>query len=187
MATLTLTGDPRADALLSENGFALLVGMLLDQQISMELAFVGPARLAQRLDGALDPETVAAQDPETLEAHFRAKPALHRYPGAMARRVTALAQHLLDEHGGRAERVWEEAADGRDLVRRLESLPGFGRQKARILTALLGKQCDVRPEGWRDAAGEYGEPGYRSIADVTSAEDLEQVRAFKRARKAAAG
>lgn len=186
MPNLTLTGDDDADRLLSENGFALLVGMLLDQQISMELAFVGPHRLAQRLGGELDPATVAAQDPERLEELFRQKPALHRYPGAMAKRVHALAAHLVEEHDGRSENVWEQAADGRDLLRRLKALPGFGDQKARILVALLGKQCRVRPEGWREAAGDYGLDGYRSIADVTDARTLERVREFKRARKAGA-
>lgn len=183
---LHLTNDETADRLLSDNPFALLVGMLLDQQIAMELAFVGPQRLAERLDGRLDAETLAAHDPEALEALFRQKPALHRYPGSMAKRVQGLAAHLVEHHDGRAEAVWEEAADGRQLLARLESLPGFGRQKARILLALLGKQCGVRPDGWRGAAGEYGEPGHRSIADVTSPESLEQVRECKRARKAAA-
>jgi uncharacterized HhH-GPD family protein len=182
--TLTLTGDDDADQLLSDNGFALLVGMLLDQQISMELAFVGPHRLAQRLDGDLDPATVAEQDPETLEELFRDKPALHRYPGSMAKRVQALAAHLVEHHDGRAEDLWEQAADGRDLLRRLKALPGFGDQKARIFVALLGKQCGVQPDGWREAAGDYGQDGYRSIADVTDAQTLEQVREFKRAKKA---
>lgn len=185
MPTLTLTGDEAADRLLSDNGFALLVGMLLDQQISMELAFVGPQRLAERLGGHLDPATVASRDPESLEELFRAKPALHRYPAAMAKRVRALAEHLVEEHDGRAEAVWEGAADGRDLLRRLRALPGFGDQKARIFVALLGKQCGVRPEGWREAAGEYGQQGHRSIADVTDPESLALVRDAKRARKAA--
>ena len=183
--TLTLTGDDAADHLLSDNGFALLVGMLLDQQISMELAFVGPQRLAERLGGQLDPTVVAEQDPAALEEVFRQKPALHRYPGSMAKRVQALAAHLVEDYDGRAEQVWEQATDGRDLLRRLKALPGFGDQKARIFVALLGKQCGVRPEGWEQAAGEYGEPGHRSIADVSDPESLELVRDFKRARKAA--
>jgi uncharacterized HhH-GPD family protein len=183
--TLTLTGEPDADVLLSENGFALLVGMLLDQQIAMELAFVGPQRLAQRLGGRLDPATVADTDPERLEELFREKPALHRYPGSMAKRVHALASDLVEHHDGRAEGLWDDVEDGRELLRRLKALPGFGDQKARIFVALLGKQCDVQPPGWREAAGAYGEDGYRSIADVTDPETLERVRATKREAKAA--
>jgi uncharacterized HhH-GPD family protein len=183
---LTLTNDPEADRLLSDNAFALLVGMLLDQQIAMEQAFAAPQRLADRLGGALDPATVAATDPEVLEERFRAKPALHRYPGSMAKRVHALAAHLVEEYDGDAEAVWSGVGDGRELHRRLTALPGFGDQKARIFLALLAKQCGVAPAGWREAAGEYGEDGYRSIADVTSPETLAEVRAWKQARKAAA-
>ena len=185
MPTLTLTGEPDADALLSENGFALLVGMLLDQQIAMEVAFVGPHRLAERLDGRLDPATVAATSPEELEELFRQKPALHRYPGSMAKRVHALATELVASYDGRAEALWEDVEDGRALLRRLKGLPGFGDQKARIFVALLGKQCGVRPDGWQEAAGAYGDEGYRSIADVTDPETLERVRATKREAKAA--
>jgi uncharacterized HhH-GPD family protein len=185
MPTLTLTGDTDADRLLSDNAFALLVGMLLDQQIAMELAFVGPQRLADRLGGTLDPATVAATDPDDLEAHFRTKPALHRYPGSMSKRVHALAVHLVEEHGGEAEDVWDGAADGRDLLKRLKALPGFGDQKARIFVALLGKQCGVALDGWQDAAGDYGLEGYRSIADVTSPQTLARVRETKQAMKAA--
>jgi uncharacterized HhH-GPD family protein len=186
MPSLTLTGDPAADELLSDNPFALLVGMLLDQQIAMELAFAGPARLAERLDGPLEPATVAAMSPEDLEARFRDKPALHRYPGSMAKRVHALAVHLMEEHAGDASRVWTQAATGAELKRRLVALPGFGDQKARIFVALLGKQCGVQPDGWEEAAGDYGQPGHRSIADVTDPESLEQVRTWKQAKKAAA-
>lgn len=186
MPALTLTGQPEADALLSDNGFALLVGMLLDQQIAMELAFVGPHRLAERIDGPLEPATIAAMDPEELEAAFRAKPALHRYPGAMAKRVQALAAYLVAEHDGQADDVWNEAPDGKALKRRLMALPGFGDQKARIFVALLAKQCGVRPEGWQQAAGDYALDGHRSIADVTDAESLAMVRANKQARKQAA-
>jgi uncharacterized HhH-GPD family protein len=185
-ARLRLTGDEQADRLLSENPFALLVGMLLDQQIAMEVAFLGPARLAERLDGPLDPATVAATDPEALEALFRTKPAIHRYPGSMAKRVQALAQHLVEHHGGDAAEVWEGAGSGRELQRRLRALPGFGEQKTRIFIALLGKQCGIRPDGWEQAAGVYAEPGFRSIADVTDEGSLQQVRESKQAAKAAA-
>jgi uncharacterized HhH-GPD family protein len=184
--SLTLTGDADADALLSDNAFALLVGMLLDQQIAMEVAFVGPHRLAERLGGELTPAAVAAVEPDELEACFREKPAIHRYPGSMAKRVHALATYLVEHHDGDAAAVWDGAAIGRELYERLAALPGYGDQKARIFVALLGKQCGVTPEGWREAAGEYGEDGYRSIADVTDAETLAEVREFKQARKAAA-
>jgi len=184
--TLRLTGDEQADRLLSENAFALLVGMLLDQQITMEVAFLGPARLAERLDGPLDPATVAATDPEDLESLFRAKPAIHRYPGSMAKRVQALATHVVEHHGGDAAEVWQGAADGQELERRLRALPGYGEQKTRIFIALLGKQCGVRPEGWEEVAGAYAGPGFRSIADVTDEGSLQQVRESKQAAKAAA-
>jgi uncharacterized HhH-GPD family protein len=184
--TLTLTGDAPADELLSDNPFALLVGMLLDQQIAMEVAFVGPHRLAERLGRDLTPRNVADTDPDRLEELFRTKPAIHRYPGSMAKRVHALATHLVEHHDGDAEAVWRDAATGADLYARVAALPGYGDQKARIFVALLGKRCDVTPDGWREAAGEYGDDGYRSIADVTDPETLARVREFKQARKAAA-
>lgn len=186
MPTLTLTGDAAADRLLSDNAFALLIGMLLDQQIAMEVAFVGPQRLAERLGSRLTPATVAAVDPDDLESHFRQKPAIHRYPGSMAKRVHALATYIVEHHGGEADALWRGAATGQELYDRLAALPGYGDQKARIFLALLGKQCDVTPPGWREAAGEYAQEGYRSIADVTDPETLARVRAFKQARKAAA-
>ncbi|MBW3619375.1 MAG: Fe-S cluster assembly protein HesB [Actinobacteria bacterium] len=186
MPDLTLTGDPDADRLLSEDPLALLIGMLLDQQVTMESAFAAPARLAERLGGSFDAATIAGMDPDRLEEVFREKPALHRYPGSMAKRVHALCAWIVEHAGGDAARIWEDAADGAELVATLKGLPGFGDQKARIFTALLGKQCGVTPTGWREAAGEYGQPGYRSIADVTSTETLEQVRASKQARKAEA-
>ena len=186
MPTLTLTGDPDADRLLSDNAFALLVGMLLDQQIAMEQAFAGPQRLAERLDGPLTPATVAATDPDRLEAHFREKPAIHRYPGSMAKRVHALATTLVEDYDGETEAVWRELADGRELKRRLTALPGFGEQKARIFVALLGKQCGVTPDGWREAAGDYGQEGFRSIADVVDQQTLLKVREWKQAKKARA-
>ncbi|MBS3940579.1 MAG: Fe-S cluster assembly protein HesB [Actinobacteria bacterium] len=186
MPTLTLTGEPDADRLLSDNAFALLVGMLLDQQIAMEQAFGGPARLAERLGGALTPAAVAALDPDDLEQVFREKPALHRYPGSMAKRVHALATALVEDYDGDTEAVWRDVADGRELKRRLTDLPGFGDQKSRIFVALLGKQCGVTPDGWREAAGDYGLDGHRSIADVVDHDSLLEVRAWKQAKKARA-
>jgi uncharacterized HhH-GPD family protein len=184
--SLNLTGDAAADELLANNPLALLVGMLLDQQVPMEWAFSAPATLAERLDGPLDARTVAATDPEALEALFRRKPALHRYPGAMAKRVHALCEHLVEQVDGDTARLWTEAPDGAELFRRLTALPGFGRQKAQIFTALLAKRCGVAPPGWEGVAGEYAAPGHRSIADVTGPDALARVREFKRARKAAA-
>ena len=187
---LHLAGEPEADRLLATDPFALLVGMLLDQQIRMETAFAGPRKLLERLPGApvrLDPTEVAAMDPGELAAAMAGPPAVHRYHGSMARRLQGLAAAVRDEHGGDAAAVWEQAADGADLLRRLEALPGFGSQKAKIFVALLGKQLGVRPDGWREAAGEYGEDGvHRSAADVVDEESLLKVREFKQARKAAA-
>jgi uncharacterized HhH-GPD family protein len=184
--SLALTGDAAADRLLSGNPFALVVGMLLDQQIAMELAFVGPHRLEQRLGEPLTPAAVTGRDVDDLTALFREPPALHRYPGSMATRVHALATELVATYGGDAGAVWKGVTSGAELRRRLTALPGFGDQKARILIALLGKQCGVTPEGWKEAAGDYGRDGHRSIADVTSPETLAQVRAAKQAAKAAA-
>jgi len=186
VTTLRLTDDTDADALLSTNGFALMIGMVLDQQIAMEVAFVGPYRLAQRLDGDLTPARVAATDPERLEALFREKPALHRYPGSMAARIHALATAVAETYDGDARRVWADVTSGRELKRRLTDLPGFGQQKARIFIALLGKQCGVQPDGWQAAAGDYGLEGHRSIADVTDPDSLARVRETKQAAKAAA-
>lgn len=183
---LHLTGDPQADRVLSDNPLALVIGMLLDQQVPMEWAFAGPATLAERLDGPLDAATIAAIEPDELEALFRRKPALHRYPGSMAKRVHALAQHVVDEYGGDPTAIWEFVEDGRALLKRLKGLPGYGDQKARIFLALLGKQCGITPEGWREAAAEYGDDQHRSIADVTSPESLMKVREHKQAMKAAA-
>lgn len=186
MPTLRFTGDEDADRLLSENPFALLTGMLLDQQIAMEVAFLGPWRLQERLGEPLTPAAVAARDPEELEELFRTKPAIHRYPGSMATRTHALASHLVEHHGGDAAEVWEAAEEGRALRRRLTALPGYGDQKARIFIALLGKRYGVTPEGWEEAAGAYAEPGFRSIADVVDADSLQQVRESKQAAKARA-
>ncbi len=186
MPSLHLTADPVADQLLSDNPLALLIGMLLDQQVAMEWAFAGPARLEERLGEPLTAAAIAARSPDEVEALFRDKPALHRYPGSMATRVHALCSAIVDEHDGRAEAIWEDVPDGATLLRRLKALPGYGDQKARIFVALLGKQCGVTPDGWREAAGDYGLDGYRSIADVTSPETLLKVRETKQAAKAAA-
>jgi uncharacterized HhH-GPD family protein len=153
----------------------------------MEKAFTSPEVLRERLGGALDAPTIAGYDADTLEEIFRRPPALHRFPAAMAKRVQALAQVLVDEYDGRAENVWTDVESGAELLNRVAGLPGFGPQKAKIFTALLGKQFDVRPDGWRDAAGDYGADGsLRSVADVVDAASLKQVRAFKQQMKAAA-
>jgi uncharacterized HhH-GPD family protein len=185
-ATLPVTGDADADQLLVDNPLALLLGMLLDQQVPMEWAFSAPRHLEQRI-GKLDANAIAAMTPEAVEEAFRQKPALHRYPGSMAKRTHALATHLTDGYDGDAARIWTTAGDTAELLARLKALPGFGDQKARIFAALLGKQLEVRPEGWREAIGPYAEEGsYRSVADVVDAESLAKVRAFKKDHKAAA-
>ena len=184
---LHLTGDAEADSLLSKDPFALLTGMLLDQQIAMEIAFIGPRKIADRM-GGFDVRKIAAADLDEFVELCVAKPAIHRYAGAMAKRVHALAQHIVENYEGKAERIWTGGKpDGKEVLRRLKALPGYGEQKAKIFLALLGKQRGVQPDGWREAAGAYGDEGsHRSIADVTSAESLAEVRAFKKAAKAAA-
>ena len=176
------TGDAAADELLSTDGFALLVGMLLDQQVPMEWAFRGPLELKQRL-GTLDPAAVAAMDPEAVVAAFVAKPALHRYPAAMARRVHDLAAFLVERYDGRAEQVWTGVEDPNELLTRLQELPGYGRQKAQIFLAILGKRLHAAPAGWEEVAGAYGQPGHRSIADVDGPGAVDKVRAYKQAAK----
>lgn len=179
-------GDATADALLETDAFALLIGMLLDQQVPMERAFSAPAELKARLGGTLDVATVLAIDPETLRRAFSEKPALHRFPSAMADRTALLARTIADRFGGDAAAVWTGATDGADLLKRVRQLPGFGEQKARIFIALLGKRLGLAVPGWQQAAGGFGEPGvYRSVADIDSPEALEQVRAHKRDVKAA--
>ncbi|MFF9806948.1 HhH-GPD-type base excision DNA repair protein [Streptomyces coeruleorubidus] len=186
--TLHLAQDPEADALLGRSPLAALVGMLLDQQIPMEWAFKGPATIAQRLGTAdLDAHEIAVHDPEAFAALLSQKPAVHRYPGSMAKRIQQLCQYLVEHYDGDAEAVWKDAATGRELLKRLAELPGFGKQKAQIFLALLGKQLGVQPAGWREAAGSYGEPkSFRSVADITGPESLAKVRAHKQEMKAAA-
>ncbi|MFG2774595.1 HhH-GPD-type base excision DNA repair protein [Streptomyces sp. NPDC048350] len=183
-----LAQQPEADELLGRSPLAALVGMLLDQQVPMEWAFSGPYTIAQRLGtDDLDAGQIAAYDPEAFGALLSAKPAVHRYPGSMAKRIQQLCQFLVDEYGGDAEAVWADAESGAELLARLKALPGFGVQKAQIFLALLGKRYGVRPTGWREAAGAYGEQGsYRSAADITGPESLAKVRAFKQEAKAAA-
>jgi uncharacterized HhH-GPD family protein len=186
--TLHLAQDPEADELLGRSPLAALVGMLLDQQVPMEWAFKGPRTIADRLGASdLDAHDIAAQDPEAFVALLSGKPAVHRYPGSMAKRIQQLCQYLVEHYDGEAELVWKGVDDGRELLRRLEELPGFGKQKAQIFLALLGKQLGVRPKGWREAAGAYGEPeSFRSVADITGPESLTKVRAHKQEMKAAA-
>ncbi|MFF5984934.1 HhH-GPD-type base excision DNA repair protein [Streptomyces olindensis] len=186
--TLHLAQDPEADALLGRSPLAALVGMLLDQQIPMEWAFKGPATIAQRLGtDDLDAHEIAAHEPEAFAALLSQKPAVHRYPGSMAKRVQTLCQYLVEHYDGDAEAVWKDVGTGKELLKRLAELPGFGKQKAQIFLALLGKQLGVRPTGWREAAGSYGEPkSFRSVADITGPESLAKVRAHKQEMKAAA-
>jgi uncharacterized HhH-GPD family protein len=185
-ARLTIAQDPVADALLSTDAFALLVGMLLDQQFPMERAFAGPAKIHERF-GALDPAAIAAADPTQFADLCATPPAVHRYGRSMAGRIQALAAQVVEQYDGDAERLWTTAKDPADLLARLQALPGFGAQKARIFAALLGKQLGVQPTGWREAIGPYAEPGsFRSVADVVDQESLDKVRAFKKAQKAAA-
>ncbi|MET7737165.1 HhH-GPD-type base excision DNA repair protein [Streptomyces sp. NPDC005402] len=186
--TLHLAQDSEADELLGRSPLAALVGMLLDQQVPMEWAFKGPRTIADRLGASdLDAHDIAAQDPEAFIALLSEKPAVHRYPGSMAKRIQQLCQYLVEHYDGEAELVWKGVNDGRELLRRLEELPGFGKQKAQIFLALLGKQLGVRPKGWREAAGAYGEPeSFRSVADITGPESLTKVRAHKQEMKAAA-
>ena len=186
-AALHITGDTEADTLLSNDPLALLIGMLLDQQVTMEKAFGSPAELARRLGGSLDAASIAAMDSDALDAVFRERPALHRYPGSMAGRVHELCRAVAEDYGNEADAIWTGVQSGDELLGRLRALPGFGEQKAKIFAALLGKQLGVRPEGWREATKPYGEPGsFLSVADITEPAALEKVRATKRAIKAQA-
>ncbi|AGP53129.1 HhH-GPD-type base excision DNA repair protein [Streptomyces rapamycinicus] len=184
-ARLRLAQQPEADALLERDPLALMIGMLLDQQVPMEWAFSGPYTIARRLGrDDLDAQEIAAHDPEGFAALLSEKPAVHRYPGSMAGRVQLLCRYLAEHYGGDPTALWRDAPSGQELLRRLNELPGFGKQKAQIFLALLGKRMGVRPEGWREAAGAYGEEGaYRSVADITGPESLDKVRAHKQELK----
>jgi uncharacterized HhH-GPD family protein len=187
VAKLQLVQDPAADALLESNPFALLVGMLLDQQYPMEAAFAGPKKIADRI-GAVDAREIADYDPDEFAALCSKTPAVHRFPGSMAKRIQALAQIVVDQYDGEASALWTAGdPDGAEVLKRLKSLPGFGEQKAKIFLALLGKQYGVTPKGWREAAGDYGKAGsFMSVADVKDAGSLEKVRSYKKQAKAAA-
>lgn len=183
---LCIAQDREADELLSTSTLALLFGMMLDQQIPMEKAFKGPRDIAARM-GSLDVYRVAEANPDEFVSVVATPPAIHRFPASMAKRLQTLAQHLIEHYDGRVESIWTEGnPDGKEVLKRLKKLPGFGEQKARIFLALLGKQIGIQPDGWREAAGSYGESGsYRSVADVTDASSLGKVRAFKKEEKAA--
>jgi len=182
--SLAVTGDPAADHLLNTDPLALLIGMLLDQQVPMEWAFRGPATLVNRL-GGLDAGAVVDMDPEAFLEACRAKPAIHRFPRSMAGRIQDLCRHLVDHHGGDAADIWRGASDGADLSRRLRALPGYGAEKTMIFVAILAKRFGVAPEGWEAAAGPFADDVPRSVADIDSPEALATVRAWKKAQKAA--
>jgi uncharacterized HhH-GPD family protein len=186
--TVHITSDEAADALLDRDPFALLVGMLLDQQMPIERAFLGPYKLTQRMGvERLDPEHVAGHDPEEFAAMCSRPPAVHRFPGSMAGRIQALAAHVRDEYDGDTAALWVTASSGEQLYQRLAALPGYGDQKARIFEAFLGKQRDVQPSGWREACEPYGEDGAtRSVADVVDPASLLQVRSFKKSMRSGA-
>lgn len=184
---LHLTGDPTADTLLDRDPLALLIGMLLDQQVAMETAFIGPRKLVERI-GDLDAAAIAAMDREEFARICATPPAVHRFPGSMAGRIQSLCAAIAEEYDGDASAIWTSGSpDGREILRRLKALPGFGDQKARIFLALLGKQRGLSAAGWREAAGSYGDAdSYRSIADVVDPASLTKVREYKKAAKAAA-
>ena len=186
---LHITGDQAADAVISRDPLALLIGMVLDQQVTIEKAFSSPADLLERLGtkGPLNAATLAAMDPEELGDIFRERPALHRYPGSMAGRVQAVCRVVADEYANKADNIWKGVQSGDELIGRLRTLPGFGEQKAKIFAALLGKQLGVRPDGWRKVTTPYGKEGSSlSVADITDRESSLKVRATKQAMKAKA-
>jgi uncharacterized HhH-GPD family protein len=182
--TLPVTGDPDADALLASEPLALLIGMLLDQQVPMEWAFKGPWTLRQRLGGSLDAATIAAMDPAALEERFTQKPALHRYPAAMAKRTQALCQFIVDRYGGDAGAVWRGVRTGDELFGRLRELPGYGDEKAKIFMAILAKRFGKKPKGWEEAAAPFSDGTPRSVADIDGPQALQRVREYKQTMKA---
>ncbi len=182
--TLYITGDASADELLNTDGNALLLGMLLDQQVPMEWAFAGPATLQTRL-GHLDPARIAAMDEDEFVTVCCDKPALHRFPGSMGKRIRQVCQVLVDDYDGDATNIWRSAESGTELFRRLKALPGYGDEKSKIFVAILGKTQGVTLDGWRDTAGKFGDDVPRSVADITDEVSLSKVREWKKAQKAA--
>jgi uncharacterized HhH-GPD family protein len=182
--TIPITGDPDSDALLVADPLALTIGMLLDQQVSMELAFSGPAKLRQRLGDRFTAEAIAAMDPDEFEAVCREKPAIHRFPVAMATRIQDLSRHLVEHYDGNAAKVWSGVRSGATLHERVSELPGFGDEKTKIFIALLAKRLGKRPAGWEEVAAPFSDSVPRSIADVDSPESLQKVREWKKAQKA---
>jgi uncharacterized HhH-GPD family protein len=180
-----ITGDAHADQVLTDSPFALLVGMMLDQQYPMEHAFRGPAKVLDRF-GSIEPADIAAADPERFAELSSTPPAIHRFPGSMAARLQELSRIVVEEYDGDASRIWTGASDGRDLLKRIQALPGFGKQKSQIFVALLAKQLGCRPDGWEQVVGAYAEDGYRSVADVVDEASLQKVRDHKKQLKAAA-
>jgi uncharacterized HhH-GPD family protein len=182
--TLPVTGDPAADRLLVEDPLALLIGMLLDQQVPIEWAFSAPLKLCERLGGRLDAHAVAAMDLGDLEVAFSGPPALHRYPAAMAKRTQQLCHHLVEEHGGDAAAVWTGVESGEELFGRVRALPGYGIEKAKIFTALLAKRFGIRPPGWEVPSAPFSDGNPRSVADVDSPGALVRIREFRAGLKA---
>ena len=184
MGTLYITGKPESDAFLNANGTALLIGMLLDQQVPMEWAFNGPWTLKERL-GHLDAKKIAAMDPDEFLAVCLEKPAIHRFPKAMAQRIQGMCAVIAEKYKSKGENMWNDVDDASVLFERLRELPGFGEEKAQIFIALLAKRFDIAPNGWKKAAGVFSDKNPRTVADITSPETLLKVRAWKKAEKAA--
>ena len=185
---LPFSGNEAADRLLEADPLALLIGMVLDQQIPLEKAFHGPLILQERMGGGpLDVRRIADADEESILEWFATPPALHRFPASMGKRVQEVCRHLVEVYDGRAADVWETASSGSELLARMKAMPGFGDQKAKIFVALLGKRLGVAPAGWEKAAGDYGAKGsFRSVADIDGPGALAQVRSYKKEMKAAA-
>ena len=181
--TLYITGVESADALLNRDGTALMIGMLLDQQVPMEWAFTGPYTIRKRL-GHLNAKRIAAMDVDKFVAICSEKPAIHRFPRSMATRIHQLCVALTENYGGKGENVWRDVDDAKELMARLRQLPGYGQEKAEIFIALLGKRFDVRPKNWKKYAGVFSDARPRSVADIYSAATLLKVRGFKQMQRA---